>query len=255
MRAHLPGPRAPTLAKARRSGGPRPLGGPEGRAAACGASGATRESPEAGGEVSPAADVSSGAGRAGQERSVRRTPRLLSQPGHPSSGGASCSRRRRTKARGRRCRGERGAAAGERPGPSRVGVGGAEFGATLSEDAPESGGAGTSRPRRATCASVGTRWVPAPAACGERGRPQPVSALGAAGAWAGGRCARLRRHCFPAAPGRPLPPNAQKLSPAAHQFAKSDAPSVARSPVIPPVGTGVGGFALGCEGEFIASGI
>lgn len=56
-RTFLLGPRAPTLAKARRAGGPQPLGGPEGRAAACGASGAARESPEAGGEVSSAADV------------------------------------------------------------------------------------------------------------------------------------------------------------------------------------------------------
>lgn len=66
-----------------------------------------------------------------------RAPRRLPQPGRPSSGGARCSRRGRTKARGRRCRGGRGAAAGERPGPSGVGVGGAEFGAAaaLSEDA------------------------------------------------------------------------------------------------------------------------
>lgn len=74
MRAHLPGPRAPTLAKARRAGGPRPLGGPEGRAAACGASGATRESPEAGGEVSPAADVSSGAGTGAEREENAEAP-------------------------------------------------------------------------------------------------------------------------------------------------------------------------------------
>lgn len=98
--------------------------------------------------------------------------------------------------------------------------------------------AGPVRPARAgQPVRVWTRRVPAPVACGERGRPQPVSALGAAGAWAGGRCARLRRRCFPAAPGRPLPPNAQKLSPAAHQFAKSKAPSAASSPVTLAVGT------------------
>lgn len=117
--------------------------------------------------------------------------------------------------------------------------------------------AGPVRPARAgQPVRVWTRRVPAPVACGERGRPQPVSALGAAaGAWARGRCAGHRRHCCPAAPGRPLPPNTQKLSPAAHQFAKSEAPAP-RAPLLPPRwGLGVGGFALGCSGGFIASGI
>lgn len=98
--------------------------------------------------------------------------------------------------------------------------------------------AGPVRPARAgQPVRVWTRRVSAPFACGERDQPQPVSALGAAGAWAGGRSAGLRRRCFPAAPGRPLPPNAQKLSPAAHQFAKSEAPSAARSLVTPAVET------------------
>ncbi|KAL1781135.1 hypothetical protein HispidOSU_026360 [Sigmodon hispidus] len=50
-RTFLPGPRAPTLAKARRAGGAWPLGGPEGRSATRGASGAARKSREAASEV------------------------------------------------------------------------------------------------------------------------------------------------------------------------------------------------------------
>lgn len=116
--------------------------------------------------------------------------------------------------------------------------------------------AGPVRPARAgQPVRVWTRRVPAPVACGERGRAQPVSALGAAGAWAGGRCAGLRRRCFPAAPGRPLTPSAQKLSLAAHQFAKSEAPSAARSPVAPAVGTRGRQICPGMRREFLASGI
>lgn len=119
--------------------------------------------------------------------------------------------------------------------------------------------AGPVRPARAgQPVRVWTQRVPTPAACGERGRPQPVSVLGAAGAWAGRRCAGLRRCCSTAAPGRPLSPNAQKLSPAAHHFVKSAAPGAAHSPLTPVEVTRGRRICSGMRrmgDEFVAAGI
>lgn len=256
-RTFLLGPRAPTLAKARRAGCPRPLGGPEGRAATCGASGAARESPEAGGEVSTAADVSSGAWRAGEEPSVWRVPRRLPQPGRPPSGGAHCSRRGRTKARGRRCRGGRGAAAGERPGLSGVGVGGAEFraAAALSEDAPGKRRGQYVPTAPGNLCECGRGESPRRSPAGSEAGPSRFLRLAPRGrgreddAPDSGAAASLQP---PPDPCHPTPKSCPLL-PISLQSRRLPA---LRAPQLPPRwGLGVGGFALGCDGEFIASGI
>lgn len=186
--------------------------------------------------MSPAADASSGAGRAGAERSAWRALRLPPQPGRPSSGGARRSRRGRTKARGRRCRGGRGAAAGERPGPSRVGVGGAEFGAAAvpGRDAPgrwrgrhvpaapgnlcECGRGGS--PRRSP---AGNEAGPSRFLCSAprgRGREDDAPGSGAAAS-----------QQPPADPCHPTPKSCPPA--AAHHFAKSAAPLLRARPRLP----------------------
>lgn len=98
--------------------------------------------------------------------------------------------------------------------------------------------AGPVRPARAgQPVRVWTRRVPAPVACGERGRSQPVSALGAAGAWAGGGCAGLRRRCFPAAPGRPPDTQRPKVVPCCPSVCKVVGSQRRALPSYPRVGT------------------
>lgn len=219
-RTSLPGPRAPTLSKARRAGGPQPLGGPEGRAAACGTSGAAGEKPEAAREVSPAADASSAAGRTGGERSVRRALRRppLVRRRSPLASRPNKSPRpallRRARSGGWRGAGPERGRGGRRGVRGRSHAGWGCPGKVAGPVCP----ARARQPVR-----VWTRRVPRAGRL-QGTRPARAGFCARRRGGVGGRTMRQALApllaCFPAAPGRPLPPNAQKLSPCCPSLCK-----------------------------------